>query len=144
MPIGSGVGRHRLVRAVSVCAVSSLALADGVQQCWAQEVPKGALGRDFEVYLPDAGTAERRDRPLGQNPTGTLSLNDALALALLQNPALAAYAWETRAREARVLQAGRPPNPVLNGHVEDFGGQALAGGASASLCSRRRRFSSVN
>ena len=31
---------------------------------------------------------------------------DALSLALLQNPELASFAWETRAREARALQAG--------------------------------------
>jgi cobalt-zinc-cadmium efflux system outer membrane protein len=130
MPIGPGVGRHRLVRAVSLCAVSSPALLGGAWPSRAQAVvPKSPLGRDLQVFVPDVGDAQRRDRPAGQNPTGTVSLSDVLALALLQNPALAAYAWETRAREARVLQAGRPPNPVLGGHVEDFGAGTLAGGA---------------
>ena len=48
-----------------------------------------------------------------ENPAGTLTLCQALRLALLQNPELAAFDTETRVAEARVLQAGLRPNPTL-------------------------------
>ena len=79
------------------------------------------------VYTPALGEPAR-EAPQIQNPTGPVTLRDAVALALLQNPALAAFAWETRAREARILQAGRPPNPTVNVLFEDFGAQQFAGG----------------
>ena len=61
-------------------------------------------------------------------PAGLLALEDALALALIWSPELQAFSWETRAGEARVLQAGKPPNPEIDvryyrlgerGQVED-------------------------
>lgn len=53
-----------------------------------------------------------------------LSLREALAAALIHSPQLAAYAAEVRAREARIVQAGVAPNPVLELRAEDFGGSA--------------------
>ena len=46
-----------------------------------------------------------------ENP---LSLRETLTLSLLQNPDLAAFSWESRAREADALQAGILPNPELS------------------------------
>lgn len=48
-----------------------------------------------------------------ENPTGPLTLRQALRLVLLQNPELAAYDTAIRAAEARQLQAGLRPNPTL-------------------------------
>ena len=62
-----------------------------------------------------------------------LTLRGALAVALLQNPELAAYAWEIRARESRILQASRPPNPVVSTVIEDLGGGAPIGGTESSI-----------
>ena len=47
------------------------------------------------------------------NPTGTLTLREALRLTLLQNPSLAASDTAIRAAEGRLLQAGLRPNPVI-------------------------------
>lgn len=91
-------------------------------------VPRRPLGRDIPIYQPAPGDPARPDAPALQNPSGPLSLHDAVVLALLHHPGLAAFAWETRAREARLLQAGRPPNPVINVLVEDYGAQQFAGG----------------
>jgi outer membrane protein, heavy metal efflux system len=55
-----------------------------------------------------------------KEPTGPLTLRDALALALMENPELSAFAWQTRAVEARVLQASLRPNPELGLQVEDI------------------------
>lgn len=48
-----------------------------------------------------------------------------LSLALLKNPDLAAFAWEVRAGEARVLQAGLLPNPKLETVMEQFQGTGI-------------------
>src|SRR4030042_4474126 len=47
-------------------------------------------------------------------PTGSLALDDALALALQVNPALTACAHEVAAEEARAFQSGLWPNPELD------------------------------
>ena len=108
MPVGIGADRRQASRAVSVVAVAcAVTLASG-QYVSGQESAPRPLGRDLPVYTPALGEPAR-EAPHIQNPTGPLALRDAVALALLQNPVLAAFAWETRAREARILQAGRPP-----------------------------------
>lgn len=56
--------------------------------------------------------------------TDTLTLRDALALALMRNPELASSSWERRAREARALQERLFPNPELDVEVENVGGTA--------------------
>jgi len=80
--------------------------------------------------------ARGADRESFDEPTGALTLAGALAAALADNPALRSFAWETRAREAELFQAGRRPNPELSGELEDFAGTGdLAGlsGAEAIL-----------
>ena len=54
-----------------------------------------------------------------KEPAGAITLRDALALALTENPELAPFAWQERANEARVLQAGLRHNPELGLQVED-------------------------
>ncbi len=53
-----------------------------------------------------------------EEPTGTVTLSEALSAALLGNPGLAAYAWELRVTEALTLQAGLRPNPESSFEVE--------------------------
>lgn len=91
-----------------------------------------SLGRDLPVYQPSPGEKGRPEGPTFNSPVGAISLQDALALALLHSPDLAAFAWETRAREARALQAGRLPNPVLEVLAEDVGApEGLRGGSGS-------------
>jgi cobalt-zinc-cadmium efflux system outer membrane protein len=49
-----------------------------------------------------------------EEPAGPLSLEDALALALVQSPALGEFSAAVRAGEARTLQARKLPNPELD------------------------------
>jgi cobalt-zinc-cadmium efflux system outer membrane protein len=51
-----------------------------------------------------------------------LTLRQALALTLKQNPELAAFSWDVRSAEARVLQARLFPNPDFNTQTEDIAG----------------------
>jgi outer membrane protein, heavy metal efflux system len=83
------------------------------------------IARDLPVYAPSGDAAAVSP---AANPTGPLSLRDAVSLALLHNPELAAFAWEIRVQEARTLQAGRPPNPVVGVLLEDIGASGLGSG----------------
>ena len=60
-------------------------------------------------------------------PTGALTLRQALALALTRNPELAAVNYDIRISEARVLQAKLLPNPDL-----EYTGENVAGSGSYS------------
>lgn len=69
-----------------------------------------------------AGSALAQGAPPFEPPTGDVSLRAALAATLVANPELAVFSAETRAREARALQAGLLPNPEISAELEDFGG----------------------
>lgn len=78
----------------------------------ASRPPANALERDnFSVQAAKAS-----------NPEGAITLHDAVALALRQNPTLKANGWATTAAEADAMQMGRPPNPTATLAVENFGG----------------------
>jgi cobalt-zinc-cadmium efflux system outer membrane protein len=62
------------------------------------------------------------DIPEIAEPTGVITLREALALALMHNPELKAFSWDIRAAEARQLQARLWPNPKLAVEVEEMGG----------------------
>ncbi|MBC8391858.1 MAG: TolC family protein [Deltaproteobacteria bacterium] len=55
-------------------------------------------------------------------PNGILTLGQVLTLTLLHNPELKVFSLETRAAEARELQAGLWPNPELEIEAENVGG----------------------
>ncbi|MEO7648556.1 MAG: TolC family protein [Gemmatimonadaceae bacterium] len=95
-------------------------------------IPQRPLGRDVPVYLPSSSDIGRPNGPAFETPTDSISLRDAVGLALLHSPELAAFAWETRAREARILQASRPPNPILGVVAEDIGASVLANGVAGN------------
>lgn len=52
---------------------------------------------------------------------GNLTLRDAIELALMRNPELAAFATEMRALEGATLQAGLLRNPEVSVNVENIG-----------------------
>ncbi len=56
-----------------------------------------------------------------------LALHQAIALTLLHSPDLADFAYNVRAAEAHVLQAGLGPNPQVRTSIENLGGPDDAG-----------------
>lgn len=109
----------RRSRSCLIGAISYLAACGGSPT---PSVTPRPLGRDIAVYLPAASDVGRRPRDSSIGPsTDSISLRDAVVLALQFNPGLAAFGWEVRAREARTGQAGRLPNPVLGVTAEDLG-----------------------
>ena len=85
-----------------------------------------ALNLPADVTKPPEPAAPGK---LVKEPAGILSLRQALALALSENPALAPFAWQARANEARILQAGLRLNPELGLLVEDIAGTGSFSGA---------------
>ena len=55
-------------------------------------------------------------------PTGVITLDDALKAALEKHPGLAASRHEIKASEGAARQAGMLSNPSLSGEIEEFGG----------------------
>jgi cobalt-zinc-cadmium efflux system outer membrane protein len=68
-------------------------------------------------------TKSSEQLPAPEEPTGALSLEQAVMLALLKNPEIKAFSLEIRVLEARALQAGFLPNPELELETENFGGE---------------------
>jgi len=115
---------------------SALALALCAGQTASAQVPSSLpeprpLGRELPAFEASADPADTA-APATIDPGGLLSLADALAAALLGSPDLAAHAYEIRAREAALVQAGRRPNPILSTEIEDVLGTGDFGGASES------------
>ena len=65
-------------------------------------------------------------------PHGPLTLGQALSLALMYNSELKTFSLETRAAEARTLQAGLRPNPELGVEIENVGGTGQQRGFDAA------------
>jgi len=91
--------------------------------------PVGANPTDQKMPLANLEDRNKTNQGLNTSdePTGTLVLPQALALALTQNPELAAFSWETRAREAATLQARFFPNPTFGANAANFGNRVIRG-----------------
>ncbi len=84
-----------------------------------------------ELLLPPEIAPEEFDQPLIQ-PTGDLSLRQAVVLTLKNNPELATYAWTIRAREIDQIKAGLSPNPEAGIELENFAGSGELSGLSSA------------
>lgn len=87
-----------------------------------------ALGEEFTTFTPPAVT-ENTDISIAAaepndftDPAGPITLQQALALALMENPALKSFSWQLRSAQADQLQASLKPNPEFSVDIEDFGG----------------------
>jgi outer membrane protein, heavy metal efflux system len=92
-------------------------------------VQSEAQVRSIALDRPANATKAPESAPPMKEPTGVLTLRDALALALTENPELAPFAWQDRANEARILQAGLRHNPELGLQIEDILGTGNFSGA---------------
>ena len=114
--------RHAAVTVLLALLITSCTPANQVSSTngWA---PSRSLGMAIPSYQPVEKIVQAPAvQPNAEEPTGALTLRDALTHALLKNPELAAFSWEVRAVDARILQAGLYPNPELGAEVENFGG----------------------
>lgn len=84
------------------------------------------LGKEYQSYQAPA------ELPEFDAARDSVTLEEALSLALLHNPTLAAFSYEIRAAEARTVQAGLYPNPELEFELEEFGGSRELSGFGGS------------
>ncbi|MEX0599568.1 MAG: TolC family protein [Rhodothermales bacterium] len=89
------------------------------------------LAEEFPTYKPPIDP-EASNSTTDDVAGDTLALNEALRLALQQNPELREAGWEVRAREAATLQAGLWPNPEIGADIEEFGGTGPLAALSAA------------
>ena len=79
-----------------------------------------SLGSDITSYQP---SRDRETAPANLvEATGIITLSKALALALVHNPKLEGFSSAVRAAEARTLQSGLLPNPVVGVQAAQVGG----------------------
>lgn len=113
---------------ISGCARAGIDSSRG-----SQEAREPALARQ-------AGE-ETRPRPIEaeilDEPTGVVTLNEAVGFALVNSPQLRAFSRALRAAEARELQAGLRPNPEVELEIEEFGGSGPLSGLGAAETSIR-------
>ena len=112
------------MRIVSFLAVL---FALGVLGCMEQSnkvaSPERRLSEEkFDTVQPSANSMDGSVVPEIAEPTGVITLRQALALAFMHNPELKASSWDVRASEARRLQASLWPNPELEIEAEEVGG----------------------
>ncbi|CAI8821189.1 outer membrane protein, heavy metal efflux system [Methylococcus capsulatus] len=107
-------------------ALTGLLLFDGTAQGTEMAVAKAPDKAIAALHAPKE-PALASETVSVEEPAGDITLMRALAAALLQNPELAAFSQEIRAREAAVLQAGLLPNPRLGGSAQNFGNASNKG-----------------
>lgn len=101
-----------------------------VDRAWQEPRP---LGSGIPAYRPPREASGAVAGPSDfEEPIGGITLRDALSLALMNNPELAAFGWEVRAAQARELQAGLLPNPELEGEMEEVAGGGERRGLDAA------------
>ncbi|MCY2926245.1 MAG: TolC family protein, partial [Planctomycetota bacterium] len=90
--------------------------ADIVDKGWQ---PKRPL--DLTTLRPPVDPKAASQPAAAVEPTGALTLRQALALAMLHSPDLAGASWEVRMAEARAIQASLPPNPEIGFDLASVG-----------------------
>jgi len=89
-------------------------------------------GQTQSKSLPDITDTNIAPATQPDEPTGIITLRDAVAFALINNPKLRAFSLDIRATEARKLQAGLLPNPEIDVEVEEVGGTGERTGFDSS------------
>jgi len=97
----------------------------GCEEQYKAEVYQGRVHNIHETNLTSSfelSSEQQIETATVTEPDGSLTLRRALALTLMNNPELRVFSLETRAAQARELQAGLWPNPELEVEVEEVGG----------------------
>jgi cobalt-zinc-cadmium efflux system outer membrane protein len=85
-------------------------------------LPTRILGKDLATYQPSLDEPDDFPGIAIPAPDGALTLLQARALAMKNNPGLAAQAWALAGESGQLEQAGLLPNPELSVEVENFAG----------------------
>lgn len=110
--IGKPTGWPLLCMALALMAGCTVDIVDKGWQ------PMRPLGKDLATLRPPVDPKAATQPAIAVEPTGALTLRQALALAMLHSPELAGASWEVRMAEARAIQASLPPNPEIGFNLE--------------------------
>lgn len=120
-----------MIASPTVIRSMTIGLTVAMGCCWAHatepeaERARPPLGDTPSFRAPEEPPDGIVEAPVAAEPMAELTLEQALALALMQSPELAVFSWEVRSREARALQAKKIPNLELDLRhywLEDRGG----------------------
>jgi cobalt-zinc-cadmium efflux system outer membrane protein len=115
--------RHTILIGLFSIGIFGCAQPRPFDDLWVSPRPYTAA---LEAARPAADAFNRsRDLPELEEvaqPTGQITLRDAVRFALRQNHALRAQGWGVTAAEADAVQLGRPKNPTASFGVENFAG----------------------
>lgn len=130
---------------LALCSTLILSTLTGCQQSpfaiddtWNDTTP---LIAQLESYKPARDPGVEAERPKYEEPTGELTLSDAMAATMLNNPSLQAASWSVRIAEAEQIQAGVRPNPSIDFRASDIGTQG--GNKDGEQMTYRSRLSQV-
>jgi len=124
----------RLKYLVFICIVASGCATAHVDKALMPQ--RRSLGKKIKTYEPPRSLLDVASaRPKIDEPTGSITLRQALSLSLMGNPELASFSWRIRAKEAGVLQASLLPNPRFRLMMEDFGGKGDRSGFDSTQTS---------
>ena len=97
-------------------------------EAWSEVRPLGERVETDSFFSTTQAPSEEVPLPTAA-ASGELTLRQSMALGLKYSPDLKSFAWEVRAAEARILQAGRWDNPELDVEFENFGGSGAVSGS---------------
>jgi cobalt-zinc-cadmium efflux system outer membrane protein len=110
-------------------------LIAGCEEQYITEVNQNELQKANETsttHIPALSSEQALETQKIAEPNEILTLKNVLALTLINNPRLQAFSLETRAAQARRLQASLWPNPELEVEVEEVGGTGDRSGFDGS------------
>ncbi len=112
----------RITAAVAITAACGAMLACANNTHHSTWINPRPLAADLPTFKPPTleQLAQSTSTISPPQPTGKLTLANAIALTLLHNPNLKSFAYQIRAREAAAIQAGLRPNPTLGYAIENY------------------------
>lgn len=113
-----------IVALLCLGSIAGCLSVEPVEQAKPESEPLYRASRDSSLPGDGNNTQSAADR----EPSGPISLDQALALALAHNPRLKAQSWDVRVAQAGKTQAQLLPNPELAVEIEGIGGQGQRSG----------------
>lgn len=99
---------------------------------WRSSPPETRTAPPLRPSVPAVTEVREAGAVPAPAPEGEITLRRAMALALEHSPRLAAFAWDVRQAEARILQAGLWSNPEFEAEVENIAGSGPLSGIDSA------------
>ncbi len=98
---------------------------------WPEAKPLGERLNAYRQTAQPSELASEENTAALADPTGELTLREAMALAIVRSPKLRTFNLDVRRSETHALQAGRRPNPELEVEFDNFAGSGPYSGTDS-------------